>query len=242
MRIGMFDSGIGGLNVLKEVMKKYKETEYIYYGDTYYLPYGEKTKEELIALASRIILFFEEENVDMIVIACGTCSSLVENLKTITKIPIYDVITPTVKYIKNRFEKVALLATSSTIQNGIFERKLKEQNIEVYPLSCPHFVPYLEGLTESLDVEEELNSLKNNSFETVILGCTHFPLLKKQIENCLQVPSIDMGVCLTETIKIEENSHFALTIYMSKVTEELKRNVNHIFKKEMLIIEKNLPV
>ncbi len=242
MRIGVFDSGIGGLNVLNELIKKYKNAEYIYYGDTYYLPYGSKTKEELIALASRIILFFEKENVDMIVIACGTCSSLANNLKIITEIPIYDVITPTVEYIKNRYQKVALLATNSTIQNGVFERQLKEQNIEVYPLSCPHFVPYLEGLIDELDVEEELKSLKNDSFEAVILGCTHFPLLKEQIENTFNVPSIDMGKCLTEMIHIEEHNNFELTIYMSIVTEDLKKNVKDILKKEFPIIEKNLPV
>lgn len=241
MKIGMFDSGIGGLNVLKELMNHYPSLEYLYYGDTFYLPYGEKSKEELIKLGVRIIRFFEENQVDRIVIACGTCSSLVDEYQKYTNIPIDNVIDPTVEYVKKNYQKIALLATPATIQNGVFEKKLKREGIDVYPLSCPNFVPYLEGLSESLNIEEELKPLQNKDYEAVILGCTHYPLLKKEIENNLSVSTIDMGKVLSEKIKLKQ-SEFGLTIYMSKVTPLLEKNVNKILERNILLIEKNLPV
>lgn len=241
MKVGVFDSGIGGLNVLKELMSNYPNIEYLYYGDTFYLPYGEKSKEELIKLGVRIIRFFEENHVDRIVIACGTCSSLVDEYQKYTRIPIDNVIDPTVEYVKKNYQKVALLATPATIKNGIFERKLKQEGIEVYPLGCPSFVPYLEGLSEILDIKKELSPLQNKEYEAVILGCTHYPLLKKEIEKSLSVPTVDMGKVLSEKIKLEEST-YSLTVYMSKVTPLLEQNVNQILEKDVSLIEKNLPV
>lgn len=241
MKIGIFDSGIGGLNVLKELMEKYPKIEYIYFGDTINLPYGSKSKEELIEFGIRIIRFFEEQHVDKIVIACGTCSSLVEEYKKYTKIPLIDVITPTIEYVKKNYHKVALLATSATIQNRNFEKKLLQENIQVYPLSCPSFVPYLEGLSETLNIEEELKPLQNKDYEAVILGCTHYPLLKRKIEQNLHVPTIDMGKVLSEKIKLEEWKP-KLTVYMSKVTPLLEKNTNRILEREILVKEKNLSV
>ncbi|MCI9233231.1 MAG: glutamate racemase [Bacilli bacterium] len=241
MRIGVFDSGIGGLNVLKELLHRHPNLEYLYYGDTFYLPYGEKSREELIKLGVRIIRFFEEAHVDRIVIACGTCSSLIEEYKKYTEVPIDDVICPTVEYTKKHYHKVALLATSATIENGTFEKKLKQAKIEVEPLSCPNFVPYLEGLSEHLNMDEELKSIYHKDCEAVILGCTHYPLLKNEIEKSLSLPTIDMGKVLSEAIKLEDSKPM-LHIYMSKVTPFLQRNVNKILERDILVIEKNLPV
>lgn len=241
MRIGVFDSGIGGINVLKELMKKYPKEEYLYYGDTLHLPYGEKTKEQLIQLGSDIIRFFESEKVDIIVIACGTCSCLAQEFQKVSSVPIYDVIQPTVKVVKEKYDKVALLATEATIKSGKFQKALEQENISVTPLACPHFVPYLEGLVEEeLDVQKELESLKGEKLEAVILGCTHFPLLKEKIEKILLVPSIDMGICLSEKILIDSHSTPSLKIYMSKVTPKLEESVSEILNQEVVLIEKIL--
>ncbi len=242
MRIGVFDSGIGGLNVLKEMMKKYPNMEYLYFGDTFYLPYGDKTKEQLICLGTRIIRFFEIKKVDRIVIACGTCSSLVNEYRKLTSIPIDGVIDFTVEYVKEHYKKVALIATSATIKSGIFEQKLRQNNVDVYSLACPNFVPYLEGLTTTLNIKKELKMAQNQDYEAVILGCTHFPLLKKEILKELQVPAIDMGEVLTQKIKLEESLKSSLTIYVSKVTPLLKQNVEKILERDVILIEKNLPV
>lgn len=241
MKIGMFDSGIGGINVLKEVMKKYPNQEYIYFGDTIHLPYGDKTKEQLMEFGTNIIRFFEEQQVDMIVIACGTCSGMVEEYQEKTDIPIYDIITPTVNYVKKNYRSVSLLATATTIEKGVFEKKLSNYGVQVYPLACPHFVPYLEGLNDQkLDMNRELQSLENKCYEAVILGCTHYPLLQKEIEQCLHVVSVDPGVCLADSIELKSESHFSLTIYMSELTSVLQSNVERILGYKVELIEKRL--
>lgn len=109
------------------------------------------------------------------------------------------------------------------------------------PLSCPNFVPYLEGLSEHLNMDEELKSIYHKDCEAVILGCTHYPLLKNEIEKSLSLPTIDMGKVLSEAIKLEDSKPM-LHIYMSKVTPFLQRNVNKILERDILVIEKNLPV
>lgn len=241
MKIGVFDSGVGGLNVLKELIKKYPKAEYIYFGDTLHLPYGEKTKEELIKLGSNIINFFEEQNVDVIIIACGTCSGLVEEYRMITDRPIYDVITPTVEYVKSFYKNVGLLATPTTINSGIFEKKIQVNGIDVKSLACPNFVPYIEKLNDNkLDINNELKYLYGKDIEAVILGCTHYPLLESEIYNYLHVPCIDMGKCLAETIKINAIDNFSLTIYMSKINDRLIEQVKEILNIEVELIEKIL--
>ena len=108
MRIGIFDSGIGGLTVLKELVGKYPHNEYIYIGDTLNVPYGDKSMEDLIKFSSKIIDYFIAKNTDIIVIACGTVSSnILEELLKIYSIPIIDIISPTIEYIKkNNYDKI----------------------------------------------------------------------------------------------------------------------------------------
>lgn len=240
MKLGVFDSGIGGINVLKEIMVKYPDVEYLYYADTLHLPYGEKSKEQLFRFGTSIIRFFEKENVDMVIMACGTCSGFLDQFQKQTKLPIYDVITPTVEYVK-RYSKVALLATSASIKNRSFQNQLELNGISVVPIACPNFVPYLEGLSEKeLNMKEELKPLLNQKVDAVILGCTHYPLLKKEIFKLLHIPCIDMGICLTERLQIDDTSPFKLTIYASKVDDELKQNIEKILKIKTDVIEKNI--
>lgn len=241
MRVGVFDSGIGGLNVLREIMKRFPNEEYLYFGDTKYLPYGEKNQDQLLKLGIRIIRFFEKKQVDYIIIACGTCSCLVEEYQKVTHIPIKDVITPTVDFVNKHYKKVVLLATLSTIQSKVFEKKLNQKGISVIPLACTTFVPYIEGLSKQLDLKKELMPLKNLSYDAVILGCTHYPLLKGQLQKEFTVPLLDMGKIMSESIILTESKPF-IQIYMSKVTPFTKEKVKKILNMDVEIIEKELPV
>ena len=104
MRVGIFDSGIGGLTVLKTFIDKYPNNEYIYYGDTFNLPYGNKTKKELLKLSDKDVSFLINKNIDIIIIACGTVSSnCLDYLKDKYNIPIYDIISPTLEYLNNNY-------------------------------------------------------------------------------------------------------------------------------------------
>ena len=113
MKIGMFDSGLGGLTVLKEFIKKYPNNTYIYYGDTKNLPYGTKSKQELIKLVTKIISFFEKKQIDIIIVACGTISSTcLDEIKKMTNIPVYDIISPTIEYLNEIKQNISPLINS----------------------------------------------------------------------------------------------------------------------------------
>ena len=195
MKIGVFDSGIGGLTVLKRLIDKYPNNEYIYYGDTMNIPYGDKTIDELKVLSSNIIDFLIKKEVDLIVIACGTISS---NLSTYLKekydIKIIDIISPVINYLNNsNYEKIGVIATQATINSKVFSNNI---NKEVIEKACPKFVPLIES--------NNLNEL-NNCFniylddlkrcDLIVLGCTHYPIIKAEISKYLNNNTrlLDMG-------------------------------------------------
>lgn len=236
MKIGIFDSGIGGLNVLKKIIEKYPCNEYIYFGDTLHLPYGEKSKEQLLGYATDIITFFEEKEVSLIIIACGTCSNFKEELQRRTYIPIMDCITPTLWYLRNQYSNVALFATEATVLSRVFENKIKSMGINVKAIACKTFVPMLEsGRKNEIDVTLYTKQVKNE--EAIILGCTHYPLVRDMIEENLSISCIDMGECLCNFLDLSSNGNISITIYYSKIDDILLKNTESIIDYEKEIIE-----
>ncbi len=232
MRIGVFDSGIGGLTVLKELIKYHKDNEYIYYGDTINVPYGNKSKEELMGIASNIIDFFISERVDLIIIACGTISSTIFNdLKSKYKIPLYNVIDSTINYINsNNIDNICILATEKTIASHTFKNKLHASNI--YEIACPNFVPIIEDRMDKKELdnslEEYLHKIKNTNINNIVLGCTHYPLISNEIKKYLgNVNLYNMGEYLSKNINIVD-SRPKLTIYFSYIYPELKEKIEKI--------------
>jgi len=227
MKIGIFDSGIGGLTVLKEMIKFHPNAHYIYYGDTKNLPYGEKSKEELLLLTNNIINFFIKKEVDLIIIACGTISSNVyEEIKDKYKVKIIDVINPTISYIKeNNLKNVGVLGTYMTVKSKIFEKNIED----VKAIACPKFVPAIES-NSNVDeaVIEYLEQLKE--CENIVLGCTHYPLIKDVLKKYKNVNYINMGECIAKSIKLEKETMQKIELHFSKVDENLKSNVNKIMK------------
>ena len=240
MKIGIFDSGIGGLTVLKEIIRKYPNGQYIYYGDTLHLPYGDKTKEQFFEYACHIIEFLISKQVDKIVIACGTVSSTIYNeLKEMYDIEIINVVDATISAIKQeKINNVAVLATSKTIESHVFSKKLN--NINVLEVSCPKFVPYIEqkiGSKEEILVNY-LEQLKKEKIENIILGCTHYPLLEQDIRSYFPYPvkCYNMGTFVADSINIEETT-YKLTLYFSKIDEKVKTNIKNILEREYELIE-----
>ena len=228
MKIGLFDSGLGGLNVLKEFIKKYPNNEYLYYGDTKNVPYGDKTKKELLKLASSIIKFFEEKCVDIIIIACGTVSSnCYSELKKITNIPIYDIISPTINYLKEiDNKKILLFGTKRTIDSHIFKKSIKD----IIEVKTPEFVPMIESNNiDSLVIKKYLDSYPD--IDILVLGCTHYPLLINEFKKYLhEVEFIDMGIILVNKIKLDKETKFSLDLYFTKIDKYLVNNINDIIK------------
>ena len=194
--IGIFDPGVGGLTVVKEVINVLPKENIIYFGDTARVPYGSKSKELIYKFSCQIIKFLKEQNVKAIIIACNTVSSnCYDDLKKhFIDIPIIEVLEPgvssAIRVTKNR--KIGVIGTEGTIKSGQYEKKLKDglENVEVYSKPCPLFVPIAEeGLLEdkiTIDVAKiYLEDLKKYNIDSLILGCTHYPLLKNSIKKVM---------------------------------------------------------
>ena len=231
MKIGLFDSGVGGLTVLKSFLKYHPNNEYYYYGDTLNVPYGDKTKEELRNCVDNILKFLKDKKVEMIIIACGTVSAnLYEELKEEIDIPIYSVISELPKYIEERnYKNTLVMATNATINTHIFKNKLMNNVIEV---ACPKLVPAIENNEiDKIDLilDEYLKGIDN--IDSLVLGCTHYPIIKDKIKEKVgnDVDIIDMGEILAKNINIQD-SYRNVTLYFSKITPELDNNVKMIIK------------
>lgn len=240
MRIGLFDSGIGGLTVLKTLIDKYPNNEYIYFGDTLNNPYGNKSKEELKILSSNIINFLTNKKVDLIVIACGTISSnLSSYLKEQYEIEIIDVITPVIHYLNNcHYNKIGILATQSTVNSNIFKINI---NKDIKQIACTKFVPLIESNNQDdLDenIEIYLKDLKDR--EIIVLGCTHYPVIKDRISKYLNQNTklLDMSECLP--IISTNNSEKKIQLYFSKLDENVINNVKNIIVNESFSINEEI--
>ena len=189
--IGVFDSGIGGLTVLHQIIETLPKENTVYLGDTARAPYGTKSVETVLRYSFENSQFLVDKGVKIVVVACNTSTAIaLGRLKENFAIPVVGVIEPGVrralKSTKNK--KVGVIGTEATIQSGAYTRALKEADakIEVYSRACPLFVPLVEeGWTDNavveMTVKAYLGSLKQSGIDTLILGCTHYPLLKKAI-------------------------------------------------------------
>lgn len=227
MRIGIFDSGIGGINVMASLIAKYPNNEYIYFGDTKNIPYGNKNKEQLLHLASEAIDFLIKKDVNIIIIACGTISSnCYQELKNKYKIKIYDIISPTIEYLKNStLKNIGVIGTIKTIESNIFN--IKNKNVK--QKMTPSFVPIIENNeinSKSDFIIRELQEFKND--DILVLGCTHYPLLKNIIEKNIGIKTLDMGECLTKSIPLTNNSKASYELFFSKIDQNLIDNINQI--------------
>ena len=190
--IGVFDSGLGGLTVVKALKKLLPNESILYFGDTARLPYGIKSKELIIQYSSQIANFLIKKNAKMIIVACNTATAMaLEELKDNFKnIPIIGVIEPgsIQASLDSINKKIGVIGTVATINSGAYEHALKsiDKSINVFSKDCPLFVPFVEeGMIEgeaiNLIVEHYLSNFQNN-VDTMILGCTHYPLLEPVIK------------------------------------------------------------
>ncbi|MGL4362355.1 MAG: glutamate racemase [Cellulosilyticaceae bacterium] len=191
--IGIFDSGMGGLTVVKEVMARLKNESIIYFGDTARVPYGSKSKETVTKFSAQIIRFLIKQDVKAIIIACNTVNTnSIEELRSMfSDIPIVGVVEPGVHMAlqTTRNSKIGIIGTEATISSEKYPKLLHSQNphLKVYSKACPLFVPLVEEgwvnheVTRQV-VREYLHSLIIHEVDTLILGCTHYPMLADVIQ------------------------------------------------------------
>lgn len=229
--IGMFDSGCGGLTVLKQYTKLMPNENFIYYGDTAHLPYGDKSPEKIIEYCDEIVKFLINKNVKMIVIACGTASATAyEYLKNKYDIEIRNIIMPTAESIKE--ENIGVIATQATIKSNAWEKAIHtfSPNTKITSVACPLFVPIIEnGLISNEGtpyfIQEYVKklSIQENKISSIVLGCTHYPLLKEKIQ-------IEVGNNV-QLIDIGEYSAKNTLEYLKQ--NNLSNDTNHIGKIEL---------
>ncbi|HEX3077023.1 MAG TPA: glutamate racemase [Lachnospiraceae bacterium] len=190
--IGVFDSGIGGLTVAREIMRQIPNETIVYFGDTARVPYGSKSKETIITYAKQIVKFLKTKEVKAIVIACNTaCALAFDVVKEESDIPVIGVIKPGAKSAAATTTngKIGVIGTEATINSGIYKAFLSETNpeVEVFSKACPLFVPLVEEglLDDSVTFEiarRYMEDLKNYDIDTLVLGCTHYPLIRDTIQ------------------------------------------------------------
>ncbi len=209
--IGLFDSGVGGLTVLKHLINVLPQENYIYFGDTLRVPYGEKTKEELYSFVTGILDWFKFHNVKIVLMACNTSSAVVlDEVKDNYDFPILGLIEPTAEHIAGLdSDNIGVIATSATIKSKAYSQQIIKLSPDkkVYEIACPGLVEIVENDITHTDqahekVFEYINPLINNQVEKIILGCTHYPYLAEVINKFTKAPNMlaDPAQYLTEQL------------------------------------------
>jgi glutamate racemase len=193
--IGVFDSGIGGLTVVREILRQLPHEDVIYFGDTARVPYGPKSPETVRRYAHEITSFLEREGVKAVVVACNTATAhAIESLRDSFTLPIVGVIEPGARAAvrASEGERIGVIGTLGTINSGAYERAIHAARADarVVAAACPLFVPFVEeGWLEhdatSLVAREYLSPLAASGIDTLVLGCTHYPLLKPVIAHAV---------------------------------------------------------
>ncbi|MGB3111515.1 MAG: glutamate racemase, partial [Candidatus Omnitrophota bacterium] len=210
--IGVFDSGVGGLTVVKSIRRLLPREDIIYFGDTARVPYGNKSRSTIMRFAREIMAFMMAKRVKMVVVACNTASSF--SLPRLSKdypVPVMGVITAGVKEAVriSKSGKVGVIGTRSTVSSGSYEKELAriDKTCRVYSKDCPLFVPLVENSFFSDPITYEvarkyLGGLKKKRIDTLILGCTHYPLVKNVVKDIMgDVRLVDSSIAVARDVK-----------------------------------------
>jgi len=234
--LGVFDSGLGGLTVVKQLQRKFPNLSIIYYGDTARVPYGTKSPETVTRFSRQIVDFLIAQEVQAIVVACNTASAAaVPIIQTEYSVPIYGVVEPGAAAAVSitTTGRIGVIGTNSTIRTSVYTRAIHaiDDSMEVFDEPCPLFVPLVEEGKEDHQVTEIIAreytaSLLEKDIDTLILGCTHYPLLQGALQKILpdHIKIIDSGVAaansLTGKLTLDENSEPAYKYFVSDMPEK----------------------
>lgn len=249
--IGVFDSGVGGLTVAREIMRHLPNEDIVYFGDTARVPYGSKSKDNIIRYSRQIINFLRTKEVKAIVIACNTASAqALDVVKEEFDLPIIGVVEPGARAALDVTEakKIGVIGTEGTVRSGMYEKVIQgmQPDVSVIAKACPLFVPLVEEGFKDHHVTEEiidfyLASMKESDIDALILGCTHYPLLRSKIMeyvgdkiklvNPAYETAMDLKALLQEN-DLEnpdvEGDHGSYSFYVSDAADKFKQFANSI--------------
>lgn len=255
--IGVFDSGVGGLTVAREIIRQLPDESIVYFGDTARVPYGSKSKDTIIRYARQIVRFLRTKQVKAIVVACNTASAFaLDTIEQELDIPIIGVVKPGAKSaIENtKNKRIGIIGTEGTIKSELYTRYICgiDPEIEVVGKACPLFVPLVEeGLLHDTITDQVatryLADLKQQNIDSLILGCTHYPLLRSTVgkvmgeEVTLVNPAYETAISLKKLLEKKEMNASGDTkphyeYYVSDAAERFKSFANSImpFKTDMI--------
>jgi len=211
MPIGVFDSGVGGLTVMREIMSQLPGENILYLGDTARVPYGTRSPETVIRYSVENTQFFISKGIKLLVVACNTSSSVsLEVLRERFPIPVIGVVEPGARAAVSgtKLKRVAVIGTETTINSRSYERAIRaiDVSISVSGIACPLFVPiieegWLEGEVVALTAEKYLSSIRNNGADILVLGCTHYPMIKDVIAKVAGISLIDSAIETAKEVK-----------------------------------------
>lgn len=253
--IGVFDSGLGGLTALKELVEIMPCEDFIYFGDTGRIPYGTKSPDTVIKYTRQDINFLKSFDIKGILVACGTASSVaLPTLKNEIDIPIFGVVESACQaaVTATRNNKIGILGTATTIKSKSYEKGILRlnENIEVFSVACPMFVPIVENgyfgkdnPVANIIAKEYLSELIEKGVDTIILGCTHYPLLSDVIKNIIDdnVVLINSGKesadnlakCLSGDANCCQDKVGNIKFYVSDTVEEFSKTAQVFLNREV---------
>lgn len=249
--VGVFDSGVGGLTVAREIMRQLPNENLVYFGDTARVPYGSKSRDNIIRYSRQIIHFLKTKGVKAIVIACNTASALaLDVVREESDIPIIGVVEPGARAALQitQTKKIGVIGTEATVQSAMYGKIIKglDPTVSVIGKACPLFVPLVEEGFAKHKVAEEiidyyLASMKESDIDSLILGCTHYPLLRSRIRaylgdkiqlvNPAYETAMDLKYILKESGMEnagKEGEHATYSFYVSDAADKFKQFANSI--------------
>lgn len=213
--IGVFDSGVGGLTVLKELQKTLPQESFLYFGDTANVPYGGRSPEELLTLTRRILGWMSQFPIKMAIMACNTSSAwALEHVRNDYSFPVLGIILPVAKAATSFGSNIGVIATEGTVESACYANAIQEvdPNLTVFQMACPEFVPLIEqGKVDDWEtrqaIEMRLTPLLDANIDALIYGCTHYPHLQSAIRRFLpaSIKLIDPAIYIAKAAQQELN-------------------------------------
>jgi len=245
LKVGIFDSGVGGLTTLDYLLKTRGDLEVFYLADTKRVPFGNKDSEQIRAIAKEICSWFQDKNLDALIVACNTTNACaLDILENYLRIPVFDLINSVSEIVTKK--NIGVLATSATIKTAYYKKILesKIENVKVFQQACPEFVSEIEQTSPNLNKlnflsDLYLNPLLKNDIEEIILGCSHYPLiyniLKSKMPSNIRIidPSVALVNKFNNSFLILKNdsctsiSHEKIKFFATSKSEEFSKKVKY---------------
>jgi glutamate racemase len=263
--IGIFDSGVGGLTVLREISRHLPQEDLVYIGDTARLPYGNKSSGAIIQCTSECAHFLLEQKIKLLIVACHTASAhALDILQETLPIPVIGVIQPGFELLmeNTRTQRVAILATASTIASNVYQNLIRQHYplACIFPIACPLFVPlaeehFFDHPAAELIAVHYLQGLHAANIDAVLLACTHYPILRKAIQKALppsvkilesaqscaeQVRSLLMTSELMNKQEKKPHYQFFATDHTERFATLAKTFLGHEIDLKLMHLEKNI--